>query len=162
MGDPCSIFGECGPYSAGGWVQMGYFNKANTLFNSYQDNFQLQQAWLWAEKSLDTSGGFDFGGRVDYMYGTDSQDTQAFGTDPRGWDNGWDNGANYGFAMPQLYGEVGYGDLSVKVGHFYTIIGYEVVTGDRQLPLQPRLHDVQQRAVYAHRCLGDLQPVRAT
>jgi hypothetical protein len=29
--------------------------------------------------------------------------------------------------MPQLYGEVGYGDHAVKFGHFYTIIGYEVV-----------------------------------
>jgi hypothetical protein len=34
---------------------------------------------------------------------------------------------DYGLAMPQLYGEVGYGDHAVKVGHFYTIIGYEVV-----------------------------------
>jgi len=30
--------------------------------------------------------------------------------------------------MPQLYGEVAYGDWSVKVGHFYTLVGYEVVT----------------------------------
>ena len=30
-------------------------------------------------------------------------------------------------AIPQLYVEAGYGDLSVKAGHFYTIIGYEVV-----------------------------------
>jgi hypothetical protein len=29
--------------------------------------------------------------------------------------------------MPQLYAEAGYGDHAVKVGHFYTIIGYEVV-----------------------------------
>jgi hypothetical protein len=29
--------------------------------------------------------------------------------------------------MPQLYGEIGRGDLSVKVGHFYTPMGYEVV-----------------------------------
>ena len=29
--------------------------------------------------------------------------------------------------LPQLYVEAGYGDLSVKAGHFYTIIGYEVV-----------------------------------
>ena len=34
----------------------------------------------------------------------------------------------YGSAIPQLYLEAGYGDLSCKVGHFYTIIGYEVVT----------------------------------
>ena len=29
--------------------------------------------------------------------------------------------------MPQLYGEVAYNDLKVKIGHFYTPIGYEVV-----------------------------------
>src|SRR5690606_3405402 len=39
-----------------------------------------------------------------------------------------DSGRFYGLAMPQVYGEVGYNDLSVKIGHFYTIIGYEVVT----------------------------------
>ncbi len=92
-----------------------------------QDVLQLQQAWLFAEKAIDTSSGFDIGGRIDYIYGTDGQNTQAFGTDPRGWDNPWDNGANYGSAIPQLYVEAGYGDLSVKAGHFYTIIGYEVV-----------------------------------
>ncbi|MEL6896916.1 MAG: outer membrane beta-barrel protein, partial [Planctomycetota bacterium] len=40
----------------------------------------------------------------------------------------WDNGADYGHAIPQLYGEVGYGDLSIKAGKFFTTIGYEVVT----------------------------------
>jgi hypothetical protein len=126
--EPWSLFGDHGAWSAGGWIQMGYFNKANSLFNSYADNVQLQQAWLYAEKAIDTSCGFDIGGRVDIMYGTDSQDTQAFGTDPRGWDNPWDNGENYGWALPQAYVEAGYGDLSVKAGHFYTIIGWEVVT----------------------------------
>ena len=29
--------------------------------------------------------------------------------------------------MPQLYAEIAYNDLKVKVGHFYTPIGYEVV-----------------------------------
>lgn len=127
LGDPYSLFGEHCGYSAGGWLQLGYHNKANTLFNSRPDEFQLHQAWLWAEKAIDTSCGFDIGGRIDYLYGTDSQDTQAFGTDPRGWDNDWDNGPDYGHAIPQLYVEAGYGDLSVKVGHFYTIIGWEVV-----------------------------------
>ena len=28
----------------------------------------------------------------------------------------------------KLYFEAGYGDLTVKIGHFYTIIGWEVVT----------------------------------
>ncbi len=90
---------------------------------------KLQQAWLWAEKAIDTSNGFDLGGRIDYLYGTDAQNTQAFGTGQVGWDNPWDNGGpnGYGHAIPQLYVEAGYGDLSVKAGHFFTIIGYEVV-----------------------------------
>ncbi len=127
LGEPWTLFGEKCGWSAGGWAQIGYFTKANALFNSRADNVQLQQAWLYAQKSIDTSNGFDMGGRIDYLYGTDSQDTQAFGTGQRGWDNSWDNGADYGHAIPQAYFEAGYGDLSVKVGHFYTIIGYEVV-----------------------------------
>ena len=66
---------------------------------------------------------------MDFMYGTDANDTQAFGNNPGRWDylNGWDRGGGYGWAMPQLYGEIANGDLSVKFGHFFTLIGYEVV-----------------------------------
>ncbi len=64
------------------------------------------------------------------MYGTDAQKTQAFGNPPaagaEGWDNDWDHGV-YGWAIPQAYGIVGCGDLSVNVGHFYTRMGYEVI-----------------------------------
>jgi len=97
------------------------------LFNSRPDEVQLHQQWLYAERAIDTSSGFDIGGRMDYIYGTDSQDTQAFGIDNDHWDNGWDNGTDYGHAIPQLYVEAGYGDLSVKAGKFFTIIGWEVV-----------------------------------
>ena len=127
LGDPCELFGEHCGYSAGGWIQLGYTSAELPAFNTFKDNLQLQQAWLFAEKAIDTTCGFDIGGRVDVLYGTDGPNTQAFGTDPRGWDNQWDNGSQYGAAMPQLYVEAGYGDLSVKAGHFYTIIGYEVV-----------------------------------
>ncbi|MCO8121824.1 porin [Stieleria sp. TO1_6] len=127
LGEPFALLGESCGYSAGGWLQLGYTSKALPLFNSRADNLQFQQAWLWAEKAIDTSNGFDIGGRIDYVYGTDAPDTQAFGTSPYGWDNSWDNGADYGHALPQLYMEAGYGDLSFKVGHFYTLIGYEVV-----------------------------------
>ncbi|TWT52602.1 hypothetical protein Pla22_02260 [Rubripirellula amarantea] len=127
LGDPYSLFGEHCGWSAGGWVSLGYHSKGNALFNSRPDELQLHQAWLYAEKAIDTSCGFDIGGRIDYLYGTDSQDTQSFGIDNDHWDNDWDNGPDYGHALPQLYLEAGYGDLSVKVGHFYTIIGWEVV-----------------------------------
>ena len=129
--DPYSLFGEHCGWSAGGWVQLGYHSEALPLFNSRPDEYQLHQAWLYAEKTVDTSGGFDIGGRIDYVYGTDGPDTQAFGIDNDHWDNGWESGENdgegYGHALPQVYLEAGYGDLTVKAGHFYTIIGYEVV-----------------------------------
>ncbi len=128
LGDPYELFGEYKGFSMGGWTQIGYFDKALPLFNSRADNVQLQQQWLFAEKAIDTSNGYDIGGRIDYIYGTDGPDTQAFGIDNNHWDNGWDNGNDYGHAIPQLYVEAGYGDMSVKLGHFYTIIGWEVVT----------------------------------
>ncbi|MCS7469897.1 porin [Stieleria sp. ICT_E10.1] len=130
LGEQWSLFGEHCGWSAGGWVQMGYHNRALPIFNDRPDEYNLHQAWLYAEKAIDTSCGFDIGGRIDYVYGIDAQNTQAFGTGNRGWDNDWDNGGanGYGHALPQLYFEAGYGDLSVKMGHFYTIIGWEVVT----------------------------------
>jgi hypothetical protein len=126
LGDPWQLFGEHCGWSAGGWTQIGYHTASLRNFNTRPNEVQLHQAWLYAEKAIDTSNGFDIGGRIDYVYGTDAQDTQAFGTDPTGWDNSWDNGA-YGHALPQAYIEAGYGDLSVKIGHFFTIIGWEVV-----------------------------------
>jgi len=126
LGDPWQLFGSVGQYDVGGWVSLGYHNNALPIFNDRPDELNLHQAWLYAERAIDTSGGFDIGGRIDYLYGIDAQNTQAFGTDPRGWDNDWDNG-EFGHAIPQAYVEAGYGDLSVKLGHFYTIIGWEVV-----------------------------------
>ena len=129
LGDPYTLFGECHGITAGGWMQLGYFTNPTINFNRYSQKVQLQQGWLFAEKAIDASCGFDLGGRVDYIYGTDGPDTQAFGNPAGTYDfnNGWNNGGQYGSALPQLYMEAGYGDLSVKVGHFYTIIGYEVV-----------------------------------
>jgi hypothetical protein len=93
----------------------------------------MNQLYLVNEKVLDTEdGGWDLGGRVDLLYGTDYVFTTARGLDGNllnqvvpgqpSWGNRY-----YGLAMPQLYGEVGYNNHAVKFGHFYTIIGYEVV-----------------------------------
>ena len=126
--EPFEVFGGIGDWSVGGWVSAGYHNNdLPLLFNNRDHEFQVHQAWAYAENVADGSCGFDIGGRIDYVYGTDGPDTQAFGIDNDHWDNGWDNGPDYGHALPQVYGEVAYGDMSVKIGHFYTIIGYEVV-----------------------------------
>ena len=126
-GDPFSLFGEWRGFTIGGWAQLGYHSQNLPLFNSRKYDYQLHQAWVYAERAVDGSCGFDLGGRIDYLYGTDGPDTQAFGIANDHWDNDWDNGPDYGHALPQLYLEAAYGDWSAKVGHFYTIIGYEVV-----------------------------------
>ena len=123
----------CSGWDIGGWIQMGYHteganNFGTGLFNNYPHVVQLQQAWMYLEKEADTGGcGWDWGFRFDYVYGTDGIDTQAYGSEPGDWDRTWNAGGHYGHAFPQLYAEVAYNDLKVKVGHFYTIMGYEVV-----------------------------------
>ena len=116
-------------------MQKGYHNRNNGLFNSHSENFHLHQAWLYAERVAESECcNLDWGFRVDAMYGVDAQDTQAFGNNPGEWDyqNGFGTDGTrfgaYGWAIPQLYGELAYGDWSVKAGHFYTLVGYEVVT----------------------------------
>lgn len=114
-------------------------------FNDRTGELQLNQLNLYLQKAINVSGdAFDIGGRVDVMYGTDAVFTQAygsFGIDPGSGvqsDRGsWDLNLSgrgerfYGLALPQAYAEmnlpVGNG-VAVKVGHFYTPIGYEVVT----------------------------------
>ena len=108
-----------------------------------QDDFMLNQLYLILGRAADSDGDrLDFGFQVDVLYGTDHRFTQAIGLDIRQDRNNGiltgnvfsnDNSASglYGVALPQLYAEafvpVGNG-LTLKAGHFYTIIGYEVVT----------------------------------
>ena len=127
--DPWKLFSEpVGGVDIGGWTQWGYTSESTGMFNDIPDRFNNHQSWIYAEKVADGSNGWDWGARADLMYGTDSYDTQAFGNNPGRWDyeNGWDHGI-YGWAMPQAYGEIANGDLSVKFGHFFTLVGYEVV-----------------------------------
>lgn len=123
-----SLCGDCPSFEIGGWLQSGYHNRSTGLFNDRPGKYATHQAWLYAEKVADGSNGLGFGFRVDAMYGIDAGDTQAFGNDNGEWDfaNGFDHGA-FGFAIPQLYAEVASGKWSMKVGHFFTLLGYEVV-----------------------------------
>ncbi len=140
-GCSCYLFGPSEPFEFssgdnclgikfGGWTQFGYHNKASyhDFFNQNPNQVHLHQQWLYAERVADGSCGWDWGFRTDVLYGIDANNTQGFGNNPGVWDfqNGFDHGV-YGFALPQVYAEVAKGDLSVKVGHFYTLIGYEVV-----------------------------------
>lgn len=133
--EPFTIFPRdtCSGITAGFWSQVGYHTEGvndigDGLMNNYPNRVQLQQQWVYIEKKLDTGGcGFDWGFRADYVYGTDGPDTQAYGNRPDSWDYGWTNGGAYGHAIPQAYVELGINNLTAKIGHFYTVLGYEVV-----------------------------------
>ena len=132
LGEPWTLMKAlCGeeapPFKISGWSQWGYTTESDGVLNTHPDHFDAQQQWLYAERIADGSNGWGFGFRADILYGTDAQNTQAFGNPPGSWDylNGWDHGV-YGWAMPQLYAEAAYGKFSVKLGHFYTNQGYEV------------------------------------
>lgn len=130
---------NCWGITYGGWLSGGITanshgnttsnGNAQVAFNN-DPNPQINQAWFYLNKDADTeSYGWDWGFRVDVMAGSDGPDTQAFGQ-ISGYDNDWDWGGpanQYGAALPQAYVTLANNDLSVKIGHFYTIIGYEVV-----------------------------------
>ncbi|WP_077727954.1 porin [Methylocaldum sp. 14B] len=126
----------------GGWINAGITYNANepagrfngpVTFNDRASEFQLNQLYFYLQRAVNTEGdSWDFGGRFDFMFGTDAQFTQAYGS-PRGhWDLRLMNEERfYDIALPQAYFEIfapfGNG-ITAKIGHFYTIIGNEVVT----------------------------------
>ena len=133
LGEPFRVFGKhSSGIEAGGWLSIGgHGNEYQATlngplgFNNLGDGVNVHQLWAYVGKEADTEGcGWDWGARVDYVFGVDGPDTQAFrGTQ---WDLDWTDG-DYGSAIPQLYAEIAIDYLTVKAGYFYTSIGYEVV-----------------------------------
>ncbi len=138
----------------GGWANAGITYNAASPANNFNGpvtfgdrsaEVQLNQLNIFAQRAVAAEGdAWDFGGRVDAMFGTDSIFTQAYGVPAldvnsgaiknRGnWDLnllGSDSNRFYDIALPQAYAEayapIGNG-LNIKAGHFYTPIGYETV-----------------------------------
>lgn len=134
MDSACNCSAVCEPgcgsgINFGGWIQTGYHSQNTGLFNNRPDTVNLHQLWFYLEKEAARECYWDWGFRMDVMYGTDASKTQAFGNPAGTWDyqNGWDHD-DYGWALPQLYAEIARENLSIKMGHFYTLVGYEVVT----------------------------------
>jgi hypothetical protein len=141
-GDPCTLkshLSPCCDLNYGGWIAMGYYSDNDPLSTtdndllSFWDNpndLNLDQAWFYVEDLAVGECAWDCGYRFDLLYGVDAQKMQAFGNsgfpNPQGYDNGWDHG-KYGWALPQAYLQFNKGDLDIKVGHFFTPLGYEVL-----------------------------------
>ncbi len=126
--------------NTGGWVQVGAtlngddpgdnFN-GPLLTNDRHGEPQMNQLWLYFHRPVETGGcGFDVGGRVDLLYGTDWRVAYYHGFGLEGdIDRATLNGSDqlYGFSLPQFYAEFGINDLSVKMGRMTGILGYEIV-----------------------------------
>ena len=139
--------GRVGGWFFNGWLEQGFTwnpdnprNGFNTpvTFNDRSNEYQLNQIYISFGKEIPSD--YDqpeFGGRADFLYGTDYFFTEAAGLEthvdgtpkwnsadgPRGA-----GAALYGLSMPQLYAEVFVPILQgvrVKLGHFYSIMGYE-------------------------------------
>jgi hypothetical protein len=136
----------------GGWLNGGAtFNPGQTTgfngpvtFGDQANRAQLNQFNIFVQRAVVAEGSsWDIGGRFDFMFGSDAIFTQAYGVPAFDVNSGqplnrsnWDldlccaSTRYYGIALPQAYAEayvpVGNG-LNVKVGHFYTPIGYESV-----------------------------------
>ncbi|WP_054775035.1 porin, partial [Methylogaea oryzae] len=124
--------------NAGGWAAAGFtynsdspasHNNGPVSFNYRSNEFHLYQLNLFVERQTQKGDDWDFGGRMDVMFGTDTPYTQATGH----WDMGLIDKRDlrlYDLALPQAYVEVytpwGNG-VTTKIGHFYSIIGYESV-----------------------------------
>ncbi|MBN1909017.1 MAG: porin [Pirellulales bacterium] len=162
-GDGCGCATECcdlwrdadlwrrGQFYIQSWLSQGFtWNPADpasrvnsyVTFNDRANEYMMNQLYVIMGRRPNTEGcTWDWGGRVDLLYGTDYFFTTALGLETRRSDgsqrwntnNGTRNNGNasiYGLAMPQLYAELyapmGYG-TTFKFGHFYTIMGYESV-----------------------------------
>ncbi len=122
-----------------GWVSIGgaynpdepadKFNGPVT-FNDRANEFNMHQLYGVFGRDVNTEGdSWDIGFRFDVIYGTDARFTTQANYD----DNLVTDGASrfYKLAFPQAYVDIfapiGNG-LTATIGHFYTIIGNEVVT----------------------------------
>lgn len=119
--------------SVGGWLEQGITFNAHEPASRYNGplatndrhaDYQLNQLWAYVVRPTDTGGcGFDIGGRIDMVFGTDWRYGINRGLEDR--INGVSQ--NYGLVIPQMYLEVAVNRLTVKLGHFAGILDYEAV-----------------------------------
>lgn len=148
-GGGCGCQGGGNKWFVDGWVSTGYtyntedppsgFNTPLT-FNDRDEEWMVNQVYLQFGRKVRESGCcWDWGGQIDLLYGSDYFFTQSIGLETRRdgsphWnssDGPRSTGASlYGLAMPQAYLEFyspWLNGINVKLGHFYTTIGYESV-----------------------------------
>ncbi|MDR2441878.1 MAG: porin [Planctomycetaceae bacterium] len=162
-------FSQCinktvGAWYCDGWLTVGAFmnthypdNRNNTplYYNDRNAEAVMNQLYLTFGRRINSRGGrWDFGGRIDFLYGTDYFYTSSLGLETRRYDYiysdsshptleplaadlHWNSNSGvrrggtvslYGLSLPQAFAElfipVGNG-VTVKAGHFYSGMGLE-------------------------------------
>lgn len=124
----------------GGWLNAGFTinpDQPSDNFNgpiSFSDRaneLQLNQLYLYLERVVDDSAGtWSWGGRLDFIFGSDAFYTRSMGDIGDHWDSHLLHQRIYGIAFPQAYlnifAPLGTG-LRIKLGEFYTLVGDESV-----------------------------------
>ncbi|NCY03671.1 MAG: porin, partial [Planctomycetia bacterium] len=130
------LFGDPGRSGVYGWLDGGFVgnfaspaSRFNGPYNAVDraNEPMLNQIYLVAERTLPTDGAVGVGGRTDLLYGEDFPNAMSLGWETNPGPRDWNSGEYYGIAIPQLYAEAGSRDLNVKLGHFYSLVGYEGV-----------------------------------
>ncbi len=118
-----------------GWVDAGFIgntrspkSRFNGPYNGVDrsNELMLNQFYLVTQRNLSTSG-FSVGGRFDILYGEDFFLAESIGMEKHSDGAAHWNPEYYGLAIPQAYVSLGSQNLSVQLGHFYSIVGYEGV-----------------------------------
>ncbi len=132
--DCCCL--KCNGFEIGGWIDAGVMGNGDDPASHWngpvvmtdRDDFQMNQAYLFLKKEIDykKNCGWAWGGRIDTVYGTDARYIEALGFEThQDGSNKWNGERFYHLAMPQLYVEAAYDDLSIKAGRWYCPVGNE-------------------------------------
>ncbi len=110
-----------------------------------KEGYQLNQLYLSIGRKVEKGDRWSLGGQIDLMYGTDYYYMSSAGLENRcdnspHWNSTDDNymyragRSEYGCALPQAFAELYapiMGGVDVKVGHFYSVMGYESLESNR-------------------------------
>ncbi|MCL2743036.1 MAG: porin [Planctomycetaceae bacterium] len=151
--DPCG--GKKGGWFVNGFIESGFWanefgNKSwypgwdtsrhnlaawpgNTgaLQNVRHTGYQVNQVYLSTGKIADGRRGWDFGGQVDFVFGSDAWMVQSAGLEKLNGhdDEGWGTGDYYS-AFAQAYVQAAYKNLDIYAGKFYAPFGAQKFRGD--------------------------------
>jgi len=161
--DPCGALNNCGPklgkWFINGHIEAGLFanghgqkslyrsdgdeglgrgacdasGNTDFLMNTRLTGGSVNQIYISMGKSVDGRRGLDFGGTVDFTWGSDAYLVQARGMEfgaghgnpnPEGPEGRWGSG-DYFAAFAQAYAEVAYDRWNIMAGKFYAPFGID-------------------------------------